>query len=68
MVFCDGGVIDVVPIGGGASWLVLLGCLCCRVWCFFMWGFCGCCVVMRRGLVMMSLMLRVGWLFGWHWG
>lgn len=31
MVFCDGGVIDVVPIGGGASWVVLLGCLCCRV-------------------------------------
>lgn len=36
MVFCDGGVIDVVPIGGGASWVVLLGC--CAVGFGAFWG------------------------------
>lgn len=67
MVFCDGGVIDVVPIGRGASWLVLLSCLYCRVWCFFMWGFCCCCVVTRMGILMMGVMM-VGWLVVRRWG
>lgn len=31
MVFCDGGAVDVVPVGGGASWVVLLG--------WFVWWF-----------------------------